>query len=167
MAIWNISFFFFSPPEKPSLTERLANSLVISTTCFFSSMRRINSLPLRGSRPRYLRCSLTAVRIKLVMLTPAISTGYWKPRKSPSAALTSTGQSKMLRPLYRTSPWVTLYLGLPAMIPARVLLPLPLGPIMEWTSPSFTVRFTPFRISIPSILACKSFISSSDIICAL
>lgn len=29
-----------------------------------------------GSRPLYLRCSFTAVRMKLTILTPGISTGY-------------------------------------------------------------------------------------------
>ena len=54
-----------------------------------------------------------------------------------------------------TSPWVTVYLALPAMTPARVLLPLPLGPMMEWTSPTLISRFTPLRISLSPMEACK------------
>src|ERR1019366_6001974 len=49
----------------------------------------------------------------------------------------------------------------PASTWASVLLPLPLGPMMAWTSPEFTVRLMPWRISRSPTLACRSLISSS------
>src|SRR5207249_782833 len=44
---------------------------------------------------------------------------------------------------------------------ASVLLPEPFGPITAWTSPLFSARETPFRISRPSTLARRSLISKS------
>src|SRR2546421_2112964 len=43
---------------------------------------------------------------------------------------------------------------------ARVDLPDPFGPIRAWISPWRTMRSMPFRISLPSTLACRSRISS-------
>ena len=43
---------------------------------FFSRMSARNSRAERGSLPSYSRFALRAVRIKFVMLTPGISTGY-------------------------------------------------------------------------------------------
>ena len=42
----------------------------------------------------YLRCSFTAARIKFTILTPGISTGYWKLRKSPARERSSAGKSQ-------------------------------------------------------------------------
>ena len=41
-AIWKISFFFFSPPEKPSFTERDISFGSSSTTALFSFIKRRN-----------------------------------------------------------------------------------------------------------------------------
>src|SRR5690606_24718624 len=49
-----------------------------------------------------------------------------------------------------TSPSVTSYLGWPITAEARVLLPVPLGPMTACTSPPFRARSTPVRISLPS-----------------
>ena len=38
---------------------------------------------------------------------------------------------------------------------ASVLLPEPFGPISACTSPPFTTRSTPFKISLPSTLTCS------------
>src|SRR6478609_7824064 len=57
-----------------------------------------------------------------------------------------------------TSPAVTVYRSRPAMTCARVLLPEPLGPMMACTSPAFTVRSIPRRISLPPAFACKFLI---------
>src|SRR6266851_2603330 len=62
-----------------------------------------------------------------------------------------------------TWPLVTTYISRPASTWASVLLPLPLGPMMACTSPAFTVRLMPFRISRSPTLACRSLISSSAI----
>src|SRR5690349_21411036 len=45
---------------------------------------------------------------------------------------------------------------------ASVLLPLPFGPMMAWTSPGLMVRLTPFRICFPSTPAWRFLISSMD-----
>ena len=92
-------------------------------------MRR-NSAAVNGSSPRYLRISPTAIFMKLAMVTPGISTGYWNPRKRPMRARSSMGNSNRLRPSNSTSPSVTVYFSLPARTDARVLLPDPFGPIM-------------------------------------
>ena len=98
IAIWKISLRFFSPPEKPSFTERFASLLSISTNSFFSRMVRKKSVAESGSRFLYLRCSFSAVRIKFTMLTPGISTGYWKLRKIPSRERSSGVNSNKFLP---------------------------------------------------------------------
>ena len=107
MAIWNISFLFFSPPEKPSFTERLANLLSSSTISRFWRMSFKNSLADKAGSPLYLRCSFTAARIKLTMLTPGISTGYWKDRNKPSWLLSSALKARRSFPSKVTLPFVT------------------------------------------------------------
>src|ERR1700742_1166263 len=42
-------------------------------------------------------------------------------------------------------------------------LPEPFGPMIAWTSPSFTVSDSPWRISRSSTRTCKFLTSSSDI----
>src|SRR5712692_10286220 len=63
-------------------------------------------------------------------------------------------------PLNSASPWVTWKVSRRASTCARVLLPEPFGPMMECTSPAFTFRLTPFRISWFSTLTCRFLISS-------
>src|SRR6516225_2655209 len=63
--------------------------------------------------------------------------------------------SRRFFPSYNTSPSVTVKASRPARTPARVLLPEPLGPMMACTSPAFTLRLTPRRISLSSTRACK------------
>jgi 4-hydroxy-3-methylbut-2-en-1-yl diphosphate synthase IspG/GcpE len=96
---------------------------------------------------------LQAARIKFVMLTPGISTGYWNDRNSPSWLRSSGASSRRFLPLYIISPSVTVYAGCPTSTLLNVLFPEPLGPIMACTSPALTVRFIPFNISLPSIVA--------------
>lgn len=84
IAIWNISLRFFSPPEKPSLTERCVSFESSSTSWRFSRISFMNSGAFSGSSPWYLRFALTAAFMKFVILTPGISTGYWKLRNIPS-----------------------------------------------------------------------------------
>src|SRR5882724_7488336 len=43
---------------------------------------------------------------------------------------------------------------------ARVLLPLPLGPMMAWTSPALMLRLTPLRIFLFSTPAWRFLISN-------
>ena len=78
MAICRISARFISPPEKPSLTYRRANSGSIFNCCIFSfsSLRNcrmgISSSPsLRSGR----RTFVAAWRRKSAIFTPGIATG--------------------------------------------------------------------------------------------
>ena len=107
IAIWKISLRFFSPPEKPSLTERLASLLSSSTSSRFCFMSLRNSAAGMGSSPCALRFSLRAARMKFTMLTPGISTGYWKLMKRPRWARSSGSSSRRSCPSKRTSPSVT------------------------------------------------------------
>ena len=70
IAIWKISFFFFSPPEKPSFTAREVSFESSSTTALFSRISFRNSAAVSGSSPRNLRCSFTASFMKLAIVTP-------------------------------------------------------------------------------------------------
>jgi hypothetical protein len=92
--------------------------------------------------------------------TPGISTGYWKARKTPFCARTSGSISSRSWPLYVTDPPVTVYAGCPASTCASVLFPDPFGPITACTSPGFTVRLMPRRISLSLTVARRSLISS-------
>ena len=75
IAICRISRRFFSPPEKPSFTyrETIAGSIRSSSSfcfkSFWNSPTGISSL----SNPRRAD---TAVRRKLLMVTPGMLTGY-------------------------------------------------------------------------------------------
>src|SRR6266852_6187136 len=91
---------------------------------------------------------------------PEISTGYWNAMKRPSHAASSGFMASKSLPLNSTSPWVTWKVSRRASTCARVLLPEPFGPMMECTSPAFTFRLTPFRISWFSTLTCRFLISS-------
>ena len=158
IAIWKISLRFFSPPEKPTLTSLLANSGFIPTKAIFSLRSLMYSPGLISSSPSALRRALRAAFIKLVIETPGISTGYWKLRKMPAQDLSSGLIASRSLPRKKMLPELTLKSGLPESTEARVLFPAPFGP--AWTSPSRMTRFTPLRISFPSIPACRSLISS-------
>ena len=59
-AIWKISLRFFSPPEKPSLTERCRKLGSIFRSFIFSFMWRANSIASSSGWPRCLRMALSA-----------------------------------------------------------------------------------------------------------
>ncbi len=59
-AIWKISLRFFSPPEKPSLTDRLRNAWSISSSFIFSLTSFRNSMASSSASPRCLRTALRA-----------------------------------------------------------------------------------------------------------
>ncbi len=61
-----------------------------------------------GSSPRAFRAEFTAVFMKLVMVTPGISTGYWNDRKSPSQARSSGLRASKSRPRKEALPAVTV-----------------------------------------------------------
>ena len=76
IAIWKISFLFFSPPENPSFKdldrnfESISNNFDFSLIFFNISPAGISFSPLA------FRFELMAVLIKFVTVIPGISTGY-------------------------------------------------------------------------------------------
>src|SRR3989475_6413829 len=95
---------------------------------------------------------------------PRIATGYWNAKNTPSRARSSGVMAKRSFPSYSADPAVTVYAGCPARTWASVLLPEPFGPMLAWTSPTFTVRSTPFRISLSPTFARNPLTSSRAIV---
>ena len=81
-SIWRISWRFFSPPEKPSLTLRSAKagSILRLPMADLTSLTHVRSL---GASPSI---AVLAVRRKLLTVTPGTSTGYCIARKRPARA---------------------------------------------------------------------------------
>ena len=90
---------FFSPPEKPTLRARRIMPSSIPSAARFSLISFRNSIASYSFSPRCLRAALTAVLKKVALPTPGISTGYWKARKTPESARSSTLMAS------RSSPW--------------------------------------------------------------
>ncbi len=87
---WTISWRFFSPPEKPSLTLRLANSVSIWTR----SIAALTSLTQVRSFGAWPSMAVLAVRRKFDTETPGTSTGYCMARNRPARARSSTDRDK-------------------------------------------------------------------------
>src|SRR6478752_10441103 len=145
-SIWRISWRFFSPPLKPSLTLRSAKAGSICS-CAIASLTSLTQSRSFGASPRV---AVAAVRRKLETDTPGISTGYCIARKRPARARSSTVMASTSTPSRVTVPSVTVYFGWPAIEYARVDLPEPFGPMIAWVSPLLMVRSTPLRISLRS-----------------
>src|SRR6266566_3969580 len=92
---------------------------------------------------------------------PRMATGYWNARNTPSRARASGAIASRSLPSYSTWPAVTAYAGCPARTWASVLFPEPFGPMIACTSPVWTVRSTPVRISRPSTEAWRFLTCSS------
>ncbi len=118
-AIWSISRRFFSPPENPSLTYRLANNSSILRSAIFSRISRRNWPMFRpppltmsvgsmfGSLSTPWSLALSAERMKLATLSPGMAVGYWKARNMPSRERLSGDSLRTLRPCHVTDPPVT------------------------------------------------------------
>src|SRR6266849_10072157 len=171
MCICKISSRFFSPPEKPSFTERVMNESSTPSSFIFSpsSLRNCGigmSFFLISPVPSALgaaRRALIAVRRKFATETPGIADGYWNARKTPARARASTGSFKRSTPSRRTWPRSILYFGWPMIASESVLLPEPFGPMIACTEPLSTTRSIPLRIVFPSTLTTRSLISRLDI----
>ena len=107
---WRISWRFFSPPEKPSFSDRSANfgSMARSPIAPFISLTKFRSF---GASPR---TAVTAVRRKFDTDTPGTSTGYCMARNRPARARASTDIASTSSPSSVTVPEVTVYFGWPA-----------------------------------------------------
>ena len=110
-SIWRISWRFFSPPEKPSLTLRSANagSMRRPSMAERTSLTHVRSF---GASPSM---AVFAVRRKFDTVTPGTSTGYCMARNRPARARSSTFMARTSSPSSVTVPPVTLYLGWPAI----------------------------------------------------
>src|SRR5712691_8616650 len=170
MCICKISSRFFSPPEKPSFTERVMNESSTPSSFIFSARSLRNcgigmscfSISPVPSALGAARRALIAVRRKFATETPGIADGYWNARKTPARARASTGSFKRFWPSKRTWPRTILYLGWPMIASESVLLPEPFGPMIAWTEPLSITRSIPFRIVFPSTLTTRSRISRLD-----
>src|SRR5438093_7989497 len=171
MCIWRISRRFFSPPEKPSFTDRVMNESSTPRSFIFSASSFLNcgigmscfSISPVPSALGDARRALIAVRRKFATETPGIAEGYWNARNTPARARASTGSFKRSTPSSSTRPRSTLYLGWPMIASESVLLPEPFGPMIACTEPLSTTRSIPFRIVLPSTLTTRSLISRLDI----
>src|SRR2546430_13977895 len=171
MCICRISRRFFSPPEKPSFTERVMKESSTPRSFIFSARSLRNcgmgmSFFLIAPVPSALgaaRRALIGVRRKFATETPGIAEGYWNARKTPARARASTGSFRRLTPSRRTWPRSILYLGCPMIASERVLLPEPFGPMIACTEPLSTTRSIPLRMVFPSTLTTRSLISRLDI----
>src|SRR5437762_6067091 len=171
MCICRISRRFFSPPENPSLTERVMNESSTPRSFIFSASSLRNcgigmSFFLTSPVPSMVgatRRALIAVRRKFATETPGIADGYWNARKTPARARASTGSFKRSMPSSRTWPRSILYFGWPMIASESVLLPEPFGPMIACTEPLSTTRSIPLRIVLPSTLTTRSLISRLDI----
>src|SRR5579859_4835463 len=132
-----------------------------SSSSFSSERNSFGEICFERSLPSYPRFAFSAVRRKLVIEMPGTTTGYWKARKMPSRARSSGSNPSMFLPLKSTSPPSIEYPGCPIRAYESVDLPEPFGPITACTSPLLMARVTPFRIGLPSTLACRSRISKS------
>src|SRR6478752_3938993 len=139
-----ISCRFFSPPEKPSFTERSAKSGSISRS-FIAVLTSLTHLRIGGASPR---TAVAEVRRKFEVDTPGTSTGYCMARNRPARARWSTVMASRSSPSRVTEPWATPYFGWPASEYASVDFPEPLGPMIACVSFDEMVRSTPRRISI-------------------
>ena len=88
------------------------------------------ALAVGSNGPRYFLLELVAALRNSLLLTPGISTGYWKPKNIPKLDLSSGSKSFILSPLKKISPLLIVYIGLPAIILDNVLFPLPFLPII-------------------------------------
>jgi hypothetical protein len=109
----------------------------------------LKAIGLIFSPSRAALCADAAAKRKDRSVTPEISRGYWKARKTPAAARSSVGSARRSLPRNDTVPPSTAYCGCPMSTWARVDLPEPFGPMIAWISPAGTVRESPRRMGFP------------------
>ena len=83
-AICNISFLFFSPPEKPTFKGRASISSSIFSSVDFSLRIFKNSIAFSSDSPLAFLMEFREVLKKFLVNTPGISVGYCKAKKTPS-----------------------------------------------------------------------------------
>ena len=84
-AICRISLRFFSPPEKPTFTGRFSMSAsIFNVLCLLADELEEIGRAHFVLVPAPCFWALSAVRRKVMLPTPGISTGYWNARKRPS-----------------------------------------------------------------------------------
>ena len=124
-----------SPPEKPSLTERLSMDSSIFTSSMRSCTRSQKSIASTDGSPRYLRTALTAAFRKYRLATPGISTGYWKARNRPSQARDLRGHLQQILAIEQDLALGDFIAFAAGDHVGQGVLPEPFGPMMAWVSP--------------------------------
>ena len=163
IAIWKISFFFFSPPEKPSFTAREVSFASSST----DSALLAHQAQELGGRQRLL-----AAELALFVHGQLHEIGHRDARyldrvleaeeQAQARPVFDTACPADPRPRNVAEPSVTVNFSLPASTDASVDLPEPLGPMMACTSPALDARGRcPVRISLPSTLTHVNFLRSN------
>ena len=158
-AIWKISLRFFSPPEKPSLTERLSKSSVQFEQFHF----------LLDQREKFHRVQFRLAPVLADFVQRglekigAVHAGNFdrilEREKQPFAgALLGIEVEQVLAAVNHLAAAHVVAVA-PGQNAASVLLPLPFGPMTAWTSPGRMTRLTPLRICLPSTPASRFLIS--------
>ena len=125
-SICNISFFFFSPPEKPTfrLLSMFLGFIFKSSIYFFSSS--LNSNIFTG----FPVTLFFAYFKKFVTEIPGISSGNWNDINIPFLAISSVFEFVISSPSNSIFPFTFLYSGLFNIAFAVVVFPDPFGPII-------------------------------------
>src|ERR687897_1044653 len=151
---WSVSFFFFSPPDRSTLSGRSTSR---GSSASRSTSARISASTATTSRP----AARAADSSRAWSDTPGTSVGYCSARKSPACARCHGSSPRRSTPSRVALPPSTSYPGRPMSTWASVDLPDPLGPMTACTSPERTVRSMPRRISLPDTPARSPEISST------
>ena len=100
-------YAFSHPPEKPTFTERVSKSSGIfkQLNFFFHQILEVKAVQnlFPAVATHRIKCRLQ----ENWLLTPGISTGYWKAIKMPSPARSSGDSASKSLPLNSTVPLVT------------------------------------------------------------
>ena len=102
--IWRISFFFFSPPEKPTFSCLLNFSSSNFNSFDFSLTTLRNSIASNSFSPLAFLIAFKDVLRKIFVFTPGISSGYWNAKNIPLWALSSVSKDNKSSPSNVTVP---------------------------------------------------------------
>ena len=102
--ICKISFFFFSPPEKPTFNCLFNFSSSNFSSLDFSFTNFRNSIASSSFSPLAFLTAFKEVFKNIFVFTPGISKGYWKAKNIPLCALSSVSSSNKSFSSKRTSP---------------------------------------------------------------
>ncbi len=153
-AIWRISLRFFSPPEKPAFTDP-AHDRGVHLDELELLLHEVEEVQRVDLLLAARLADLVVRRAQEVRVGHAGDLDRILEREEDAGLRAHLRlQLEEVLPVVRsTVPPVTSYAGWPASTCASVLLPEPFGPMTACTSPAFTVRSMPLRISLSPALA--------------